>query len=764
MRADDLIGQSIAGYTIEAILGRGSLTVVYRANEGKTGQAVALKRLLAGPDMHEAQMRFGREARLAKALDHPAIVPILDVGQVDGHTFLVMPLVEGGSLADRLRAAGRFDEVFVADLAWQVADALHYAHSQGIVHRDVKPSNILLAANGRALLADFGVARAFDDPKLTQTGLAVGTPYYMAPEQAAGERQIDGRADLYGLGVVLYQLVTGRIPFQGSTPQVLHAHVYQPPPAPSSLATVSPQMETLILRALAKEPAHRFQTGADMAQAVAHLEEDLAAEKTQTRLDGPASSRRWPVWLAGLMMALIIAGGGWWISQGQPVEQAIPSPDGVQVAAISTATVKASSQRPPPTKTQVPTPSVTSTATQTPNLPFPPGTLLKGSGDGVFRLAADGQLQHVFDWETFLAFGFEESEITTVDDSVLAQWPAFEALRREIRDGEGRNYWVVDGGRWSVDRWQDALESLDPTLVDADLLADLSLTLDEADLPSGTLLTTDNQTYYLMVGPGMLRRVDSARLVDYGYEPADTVLVPDPILFNAGYQVGPALGPLIRPEGSEQVFRLERGQRRAMPGGDDLWALGYGVDDISDVPAGFADRYPLIAEAEAPPTATAIQACQQAPAAFVAGAWQADPALAQRLGCPQETQLTGVAWQPFEGGHMLWRQDLSLIYVLFDDGGWRVTGDRWREGDADFDPAIIAPDGRYQPVRGFGVVWREDEGVRLALSWGLDEEMGFQGQIQQFDNGFAIGSTDGADLSPIFFLLNDGAYETLSSG
>lgn len=288
MSPEDLLGQKLGPYHIEAILGSGGMATVYRARLNQA-EIVALKILFpppgAGPDLLD---RFAREARTAARLRHPAIVPVLDVGQAGGHSYLAMPLIEGHSLAERLAEVERLDEATAADIAWQVADALDYAHSQGVIHRDVKPANILLTGEGRAMLTDFGVALALDDPVLTRTGYIVGTPAYLAPEQAAGLRDLDGRADIYALGVVLYHMLTGQMPFQGSTPQVLHAHLYDPPPAPSIWIALSPAMEAIVLKALAKETGQRFQTGAALAQALARLgpqpptRADLAVPPTRT--------------------------------------------------------------------------------------------------------------------------------------------------------------------------------------------------------------------------------------------------------------------------------------------------------------------------------------------------------------------------------------------------------------------------------------------------------------------------------------------------
>ncbi len=289
----DLSGQHLGPYHIESMLGSGGIAAIYRAADAQ-GNTVALKVILPPPGAgSEILARFEREARTAARLNHPAIVPVLDVGRAEAYAFMAMPLVEGQNLADYLEQISRLDETAAADLAWQVADALHYAHEQGIIHRDVKPSNILLtgenraAGENRAMLTDFGVALALDDPALTQSGHTVGTPLYMSPEQAAGEA-LDGRTDIYSLGIVLYQMVTGQVPFAGNTPRLLHAHVYDPPPEPSTIVNVSPAMQALILQALAKDPADRFQTGAEMAEALARLSSQPG---TRTQIAAIAASK-----------------------------------------------------------------------------------------------------------------------------------------------------------------------------------------------------------------------------------------------------------------------------------------------------------------------------------------------------------------------------------------------------------------------------------------------------------------------------------------
>ncbi len=184
---------------------------------------------------------------------------------------MALTLVEGQTLNDYLIDRDRLNEAQAAHIAQQIALGLDHAHNHGTIHRDVKPSNILLTKTGRAMLSDFGVALILDDPNITHSDHLVGTPAHLAPEQIRDKRAVDGRADLYALGAVLYRMVTGRTPFQGSMPQLLFAHVYDPRPDPSQFAPVSPEMQAIIMKALRKEATDRYESGAKMAEALAQL-------------------------------------------------------------------------------------------------------------------------------------------------------------------------------------------------------------------------------------------------------------------------------------------------------------------------------------------------------------------------------------------------------------------------------------------------------------------------------------------------------------
>jgi Protein kinase domain len=260
-------------YLIEAEIGRGGMAVVYRALDLRLNRHVAIK--LLPPDLAfnpEVKTRFLREAQMSAQLNHPNIVPIYSVDERDGVVYFVMALVEGLTLAQQLHETPRasFDEV--RRVIGDVADALDYAHVKGVVHRDIKPDNIMLdRTNGRTMVTDFGIARAAaGDSRLTVTGVAVGTPAYMSPEQALGEHDVDGRSDIYSLGVVAYQMITGEQPFKAAnTPAMLVKHVSEVPrPVRENRPDVPEPIARAVETALAKDPAARWPTGAAFRDAI----------------------------------------------------------------------------------------------------------------------------------------------------------------------------------------------------------------------------------------------------------------------------------------------------------------------------------------------------------------------------------------------------------------------------------------------------------------------------------------------------------------
>ena len=287
-------------YDIQRELGRGGMGIVLLARDEKLERAVALKvlppHLAEAPDTRE---RFLREARMAAQLSHPNIVPVYRADELGGYAFFAMGYVEGETLGDRIRDRGTLPAADVVKVLRDVAWALAYAHARGIVHRDIKPDNILLErASGRAIVSDFGIARADFNPALTQDGLVLGTVHFMSPEQATGD-SLDGRSDLYALGCIAFLALSGRLPFEGTSPQgILVAHATKEPPP---LATVAPQVDpgiaTVIDRLLRKARDERFATGEALADALDKaLERSLLTEREQHTAQRLDSEQAMAVW------------------------------------------------------------------------------------------------------------------------------------------------------------------------------------------------------------------------------------------------------------------------------------------------------------------------------------------------------------------------------------------------------------------------------------------------------------------------------------
>jgi eukaryotic-like serine/threonine-protein kinase len=259
-------------YVVEREIGRGGMATVYLAHEVRHRRPVALKVLRAERAAELAPERFLREIETAARLQHPHILPVFDSGESAGRLWFTMPYVDGESLRERLSRTPPLSVAEAVRIAREAAQALEYAHRQGVVHRDIKPENILLTRDGSTLVADFGIARSAESgsDRITSAGAVMGTPSYMSPEQAGAAAEVDGRSDIYSLGCVLYEMVAGRPPFTGATPQAVVArHLTEaPPPLRTAGRRVSPSLERAILKAMAKAPGDRFASAAEFASAL----------------------------------------------------------------------------------------------------------------------------------------------------------------------------------------------------------------------------------------------------------------------------------------------------------------------------------------------------------------------------------------------------------------------------------------------------------------------------------------------------------------
>src|SRR4051795_10866 len=311
-----MVGEVLSGrYELEELVGTGGMSSVFRAHDRLLDRKVALKVL------HEQYMadeeyveRFRREARAVAALSHPNIVTVIDRGDHEGRQFIVFEYVEGENLKRLIERRGPAPVTTALELGMQMARGLSFAHQQGLVHRDVKPQNILLNGDGRAKVTDFGIARSLDvQHGMTQTGTVLGTSDYIAPEQAQGQR-VDEHSDVYSLGVVLYEMLTNEVPFAGENfVAVAMRHINEEPPSiRDKRPDVSPRLEAAVQRAMAKRPEDRFHTMADFCR---ELEANLQEAQGTVVMTPPPKVRRarvrrrgptpWPIVLALLVLIAI---------------------------------------------------------------------------------------------------------------------------------------------------------------------------------------------------------------------------------------------------------------------------------------------------------------------------------------------------------------------------------------------------------------------------------------------------------------------------
>jgi WD40 repeat protein len=349
---EDLSGKQLGQYRIISPLGAGGMAAVFKAYQPSMDRHVAVK-VLPRTYANEPGFlaRFQQEARVIASLEHPHIVPVHDFGEAEGYTYLVMRYVEGGTLADELHRAPLAIER-VQRIVSQLASALDYAHARGIIHRDVKPSNVLIDQQGNCQLTDFGLAKIVENTaQLTVSGAFLGTPKYASPEQGKAE-PLSGRSDIYSLGVILYEMATGRVPFEAETPlALLFKHVHDPLPLPRNVNPAIPeQLEKIILKALAKDPLDRFATTDEVATALSQIQADLRAASTldHAAVDALTQPRSFPwKWVGIGVFAVVLLGlFGFWIL---PLRESPQVSHPTSIVAEPTKKPPASLQ-PPPTK------------------------------------------------------------------------------------------------------------------------------------------------------------------------------------------------------------------------------------------------------------------------------------------------------------------------------------------------------------------------------------------------------------------------------
>ncbi len=377
MKAEALIGRALGTCTLQKLVGQGGMGAVFLAQQSRPRRQVAVKVLLPITQLNANQLaafleRFRRETDAAASLEHPNIMPVHEYGEQDGVAYLVMPYVSGGTLRDEMERVGPLSFQKTVDYLEQLASALDFAHERGVIHRDIKPANIMVTNEGRLILSDFGLVKIIaagqmPQVRLTGAGAPVGTPDYMAPEQVIGE-EIDTRADLYSLGVILFHMLTGTTPFQGETPmQIAAQHLQIPPPSPQMLRPDLPiAAEQVVLQAMAKRPGDRYMRAQEMARAFR-----FSLMHSGVQLD---PEHNWAGLLSGSTASRLAVHKG----QFDPIRQTISVPKVTKADISASAQKKTANQRKPVGNNPSPTQNITPAAQN--NINRPGSGLLSRSG------------------------------------------------------------------------------------------------------------------------------------------------------------------------------------------------------------------------------------------------------------------------------------------------------------------------------------------------------------------------------------------------
>lgn len=321
MTQPDILTGQFGPYRIERLLGQGGMACVYLASHPQHGQ-VALKvlhqHLVKRP---EVLHRFWREMRLSEKLDHGRIVRVKDSGVEGDRFYLAMDFIDGPSLFEFEREHGPLPCDVAIQMMKTILDALYHAHEAGMIHRDLKPENILISGIGEPYISDFGIAKHLEGTKLTQTGTAVGTPYYMAPEQIRNAKEVGPAADIYSAGILLYEMLTGSVPYNADDPMaVAHHHIHGTPVAPSSLRKgIPPELELVVLKAMEKKPEDRFKSARFMQKALEMVEQGKA---TGIKIVGPVEYRdKGPSGFMLLVVLLVLSLVGVWLVKPELLDQ-----------------------------------------------------------------------------------------------------------------------------------------------------------------------------------------------------------------------------------------------------------------------------------------------------------------------------------------------------------------------------------------------------------------------------------------------------------
>ena len=688
----NLVGQQLGRYLIRQRLGGGGVATVYQAYDQVLGRTIALKVLPPNSDQN-TQNRFRREALMAGSLHHPHIVRILQVGNgfSGGIAYIAMDLVEGESLSALLARHGHLRPAESCNLLEPLARALAFAHRSGVVHRDVKPSNILLRPVSPGspnsvqlesldhpvipLLSDFGIARFLDAPELTSTGRTVGTPAFMAPEQCAGSREVDGRTDIYALGTVLYRCIVGRLPYVGTTTQILHAHVYEPLTIEDRvLRQLPPQVIEILQHSLAKSPGERYsdaeQMASDLATAAGRTWDATPAERAGANVMTTTATLTLP------SLATVAA-----VGDPDTVTILIPAPG----AKANQMAANASHAIGPVRHSALSNLNADDGAVQSSRVPGVGG--FKRYRWGGVALAAVTLLLAVLFGLQLAGQNGNAKDVAVLNNEAPTQ-PGPPVTQRAI---------------------------LAPTIATRRAVA--TKTGVRANGARAAEVESNSATTGDVAQKSPAPRMEQG-LISGSVEP--TVRATRSAVSTATPAPPPTPLPSPRP--------TEPPAPTAEP------------TEAPSVPtAAASDTTPEIAQA-------GVMACSNVPDEFFSHlVLELDEQDRKQFTCPTSSAQTSAAtFLPFEHGFMLRLDENPLIYVYYNHNKeWEQVADNWREGQPE-SSAEISPPGpdQYQPMRGFGLVWEANQRRSILGFATAAKPESFQAIVQTFPGGILIGNRE----------------------
>lgn len=812
---------TIGRYQIVAKLGHGGMGIVYRAFDPTFNREVAIKVLpqqfASDPTL---RARFEREARVVAALEHPAIVPVYDFGEVAGQPYLVMRYMAGGSLADRL-VRGPLPAAEALRILAHLAPALDLAHSRGVVHRDLKPANILFDSQGSPYIADFGIAKIAEATvSLTSSG-AIGTPAYMSPEQAQGQ-ELDGRSDIYALGVILFEMLTGRQPYQGTTPvSIAMKHVLEPVPHLREVAPhLSPALDAVVQQAMAKQRNARFASATALVNALraASAAEKVAATReravpsaasspsaTHVRVERSRttpSGAAWPLWgLVGVLVVvvlLLLVGVSLLGRQAPPRSStlaaesttAVPtaslasSPPILPPVAPTSITSVAPTATPLPAPTAAPTATAAATATPAPTTAPTIPSVAVGAGSRYVTFPLQG-LANAAMTEGYVdpplgrvtlggvLFDLGVGGSVTTQAVSLPDNPKSAVLRVDVAAPQevallltgGNLFRRFQGQRVGLVRlaFADGAEHQVPLVAGENLR--------EWKLSGDGMVTAASSPLLLEVWRGGNRHDNGVAVIDLLRIPIPTEMQSDRLtaieVRDLSLEMLGDLDPAInwlgvsvlsgassQPQATAQrAVNLRTGPSqdfdriRLLPPGEVVSILGRTAQGdwlqvkTSDGATGWVSAPYLTIDNATIAALPVVVTPTLVPCSIEVDGRLRSAYGRNTLGCPvSNARIVWAAWQPFERGAMLWRDDVNQVTVFYQGAGWTTLPDQWDQVTA-APSRGAAPPGLQAPVRGFGWIWGTRDEVFNGLGWATDQEKGVCLLLQDFEHGFVFAKS-----------------------